>query len=185
MSICSKPTQGVAAIVFQMLDLSRLLSKLDYDQIEEIAKLLKGDKTIFICGNGGSAATTSHFAEDLAYWTKKGIRAISLTDNTAYITAISNDEGYENVFTRQLENLWSEGDIVIGISASGDSPNVIKALEYANDNQGISIGFLGFDGGVAKHLCQHCIHIESDDYGLVEDMHLILVHRIARVLKND
>ncbi len=176
MSSCSEPT-GIP-------DLIRLLSGLDYEKVQEITWLLKEDRTIFICGNGGSASTASHFAEDLAYWTKEGIRAISLTDNNALITAISNDEGYKNVFVRQLENLFREGDIVIGISASGNSPNVVNALDYANNHKGLSIALVGFDGGKAKYISHHYIHIESDDYGVVEDMHLILAHLIAKNLKD-
>lgn len=174
---------GEARFAPHITGLIHLLARLDDNKIENIADLLKGDKTIFIVGNGGSAGTASHFAEDLAYGAKKGIRAISLTDNTPYITAIANDEGYEHIFTRQLETLFREGDIVIGISVSGNSPNVINALEYANKHKGVSIGLLGFDGGKAKRICQHYIHMESDDYGLVEDMHLILVHLVTEYLR--
>ena len=120
--------------------LSDLLRDLDVAAIEKTMEIFQearaAGKTIFFVGNGGSAATSSHFAEDLEYGTriegKKSFRVRSLTDNTAYITAVGNDEGYENIFLQQLQNHFSAGDVLVGISASGNSPNVIKAVEYAN-----------------------------------------------------
>jgi D-sedoheptulose 7-phosphate isomerase len=173
--------------------LSKLLKELDFQAIEKVIDIFlqareKG-KTIFFVGNGGSAATSSHITEDLAMGTfipsKTSFRVLSLADNTAYMTALGNDEGYENIFVGQLKNLFHPGDVVVGVSASGNSPNVIKALEYANDHKGISVAFVGFDGGKMKGICQHNIHINTlkGEYGPVEDMHLILGHLICTYLK--
>lgn len=175
-----------------VLYLSELLQDLDFNAIEVVIDIIKdardNEKTIFFVGNGGSAATSSHFAEDLALGAftagNKPYRALSLTDNTPYITALGNDEGYENIFISQMKNLFKEGDVLIGISASGNSPNVIKAIEYANNHGGTSVGFIGFDGGKMKDLCKHCIHIKTmlGEYGPVEDIHLILDHIITTYL---
>lgn len=172
---------------------SELLASLNFQAIEKIIEVFQAarssGKTIFFVGNGGSAATCSHFAEDLALGSfiegKKPFRALSLTDNTPYITALGNDEGYENIFVGQLRILFNRGDVLVGISGSGNSPNVVKAIEYVNKNGGITIGFIGFDGGIMKNVCQHCIHIKTmeGEYGPVEDMHLILVHLISTYLK--
>jgi D-sedoheptulose 7-phosphate isomerase len=173
--------------------LSELLQDIDFKAIEKVIEVFQNaranGKTIFFAGNGGSAATCSHFAEDLALGTfiagKTPFKALSLTDNVAYVTAMGNDEGYENIFVGQMRNLFTTGDVLVGISASGNSPNVIKAIEYANDNGGISIGLLGFDGGKMKEICRHCIHINTmkGEYGPVEDIHLILGHIISTYLK--
>ena len=174
--------------------LSELLRNLDFKTIEKVIDVFQNaranGKTLFFTGNGGSAATGSHFAEDLALGTfiagKKPFKALSLTDNVAHITALGNDEGYENVFVGQMRNLFTEGDVLVGISASGNSPNVVKAIEYANDNGGISIGLLGFDGGKMKEICHHCVHIKTmkGEYGPVEDIHLVLGHLITTYLKS-
>jgi D-sedoheptulose 7-phosphate isomerase len=172
--------------------LSELLRNLDVEAVEKTIAIFQkaraDGKTIFFVGNGGSAATCSHFAEDLEYGTriegKKTFRVRSLTDNTAYITAVGNDEGYENVFLRQLQNHFLAGDVLVAISASGNSPNVIKAVEYANNNGGITIGMVGFDGGKLKDICHHCCHVKTikGAYGPVEDIHLVLDHIISTYL---
>jgi len=173
--------------------LSALLSNLDFEAVEKVIELFQkaraNGNTIFLVGNGGSAATCSHFAEDLAYGTlmegKQPFRILSLTDNVAYITALGNDEGYEYVFIRQLVNLFREGDVIVGISGSGNSLNVIRAIEYVNDNGGTSIGLLGFDGGKMKDICHHYIRVEAmkGEYGPVEDIHLVLCHLISVYLR--
>jgi len=172
--------------------LSKLLADLDIEAIEKTIDIFQkarvNGNTIFFVGNGGSAATCSHFTEDLEYGTrikgKKTFKVRSLTDNTPYVTAVGNDEGYEYVFVRQLENHFSAGDVLVAISASGNSPNVIKAVEYANSNGGISIGMTGFDGGKLKNICQQCCHVNTikGAYGPVEDVHLVLGHIISTYL---
>jgi len=172
--------------------LSELLKSLDFEAVErmiEVFQKARADgKTIFFVGNGGSAATCSHFAEDLAYGTwaqgKKPFRVLSLADNTASLTAVANDECYENVFVGQLRNLLNSGDVLVAISASGNSPNVIKAVEYANSNGGITMSMTGFDGGKLKGICHHCCHAKTvkGAYGPVEDIHLVLDHIISTYL---
>lgn len=172
--------------------LSELLRSLDVEAVEKtiaiFQKARSDGKTVFFVGNGGSAATCSHFAEDLAYgtWTqgKRPFRVLSLADNIAYLTAVANDECYENVFVGQLRNLFDKGDVLVAISASGNSPNVIKAVEYANSNGGITIGMTGFDGGKLKGICHHCCHVRTTKgaYGPVEDTHLVLDHIISTYL---
>lgn len=172
--------------------LSELLNNLDVEAIGKTIDIFKKARadgnTIFFAGNGGSAATASHFTEDLEYGTrikgKKTFRVRSLTDNTPYITAVGNDEGYEYVFVRQLENHFSAGDVLVAISASGNSPNVLKAVDYVNSNGGITVGMTGFDGGKLKDICQHCCHVKTikGAYGPVEDVHLVLGHIVSTYL---
>lgn len=172
--------------------LSEVLRSLDGEAIEKVIEVFQKarsvGKMIFFAGNGGSAATCSHFAEDLAYgtWTegKKPFRVLSLADNTAYLTALANDECYENVFVGQLRSLLTNGDVLVAISASGNSPNVVKAVEYANSHGGITIGMVGFDGGKLKDICRHCCHVSTikGAYGPVEDIHLVLDHIVSTYL---
>lgn len=172
--------------------LSELYSSIDVESIEKVINVFlearKKEKTIFLIGNGGSASTCSHFSEDLSLGTYcegiKPFKTISLTDNTSYITALGNDIGYENAFNGQLRCLLNKEDVVVGISGSGNSPNLLKALEYANSKGAITIGILGFDGGKMKELCKYNIIIRTKKgmYGPVEDMHLIIVHIICTYL---
>ncbi len=143
------------------------------------------NKHIFIFGNGGSGATASHFCEDLGKGTLNGkkdikrFKIISLTDNTPYILAWANDEGYEIIFEQQLRNLADPGDVAIGISGSGNSPNIIKAIDYANKNSIITVGMTGFDGGKLKKMAKHVVHIPINDMGITECVHSIITHYIS------
>jgi D-sedoheptulose 7-phosphate isomerase len=143
--------------------------------------------TIFFIGNGGSAATASHFANDLSIGTNaydKPFRAFSLTDNVPILTAIGNDFGYEEIFVRQLRALGKSGDVLIGISASGNSPNLIKAFEYASSIGISTVAITAFDGGKMKALASQGIHVptESKEYGPAEDAHLVLDHLVTGYL---
>ncbi len=168
--------------------LQTAISVLPMDRVKKIADLLleayRADKQVFILGNGGSAATASHFACDLGKGTisegRKRFKAISLTDNVALMTAWANDSSYDDIFKQQLENLLSPGDVVIGISASGNSKNVLNAIEYATSMDCITIGFTGFGGGQLAKMTDECITVESDRYGPVEDIHLILEHLVSQ-----
>jgi len=172
--------------------LANLFSEINLEDINKIVDLFqqarKDGKNIFFIGNGGSAATCSHLSEDLSLGTySKGIKSfktISLTDNTPYITALGNDIGYENAFLGQLRCLLNKGDVVVGISGSGNSPNLIKALEYANLHNAITVGMLGFDGGKMKDICKYNLIVKTKKgmYGPVEDMHLIIGHMICTYL---
>ena len=172
-------------------DLIECLEELSQQNIEEIANIVfdawKKEKRVFIMGNGGSATTASHFARDLqigvAVRGKPHIRASSLADNVALITALANDIGYSSIFEEQLTGQLEEGDVVIGISASGNSSNVLKPIEYARKNGAITIGFIGFGGGKLKELAHKSIVVSSRDYGQVEDIHLSLAHIISYLVK--
>ena len=171
--------------------LCEVLRTIDVKAIEEfIDVLLKArdsGNTIFFLGNGGSAATSSHFANDIAVGTRstgKPFRAISLTDNVAVITAIANDYSYEDIFAFQLKYLIHKGDVVVGISASGNSPNVLKAIEYANVEGAHTVGLTGFDGGHLRQLVDTAVHVQTGkgEYGPVEDVHMVLDHLIGGFL---
>jgi len=143
------------------------------------------NKHIFIFGNGGSGATASHFCEDLGKGTLNGkrdikrFRTISLTDNTPYILALANDEGYDSIFVEQLRNLADPGDVAIGISGSGNSPNVLRAIDYANKHHLITVGMTGFNGGKLKKIAKFNLHVPIDDMGITECVHSIITHYIT------
>jgi D-sedoheptulose 7-phosphate isomerase len=143
--------------------------------------------TIFFIGNGGSAATASHFANDLSIGTNeydKPFRAISLTDNVAVITALANDFGYEEIFVRQLRSLARAGDVLVGISASGNSPNLLKAFEYAQTAHIRTVAITGFDGGRMKAVADQGVHVPTalKEYGPSEDAHMVLDHLVSAYL---
>ncbi|MDO8313517.1 MAG: SIS domain-containing protein [Sideroxyarcus sp.] len=143
--------------------------------------------TIYFIGNGGSAATASHFANDLAIGTNsydKPFRVISLTDNQAVITALGNDFGYEEIFARQLRVLGVAGDVVVGISASGNSPNLVRSFEYAKSAGIKTVAITAFDGGKMKQMADECVHVPTapKEYGPAEDAHMILDHLIGAYL---
>jgi D-sedoheptulose 7-phosphate isomerase len=148
----------------------------------------KKGKRIFIMGNGGSATTAMHFARDLQIGTavdgKPRVRATCLADNVAFITALANDIGYDRIFEEQLVGQMAEGDVIIGISASGNSPNVLKAIEYARKNGAVTIGLVGFGGGKLKDLAHKSIVLSKKNYQQVEDIHMVLAHIIPCWIKN-
>jgi D-sedoheptulose 7-phosphate isomerase len=188
-------TEARSGFHFARLYLEHLvtvLRKLDCDSIGRVIDLFREarskDNTIFLLGNGGSAATACHFANDLGVGASPEghtpFRALSLASNNALLTCLANDFGYESVFSRQLGNLMRPGDVVVGISASGNSPNAVKALEYARDNGGIPVAIVGFDGGKMKEVGRYVIHVETakGEYGPVEDVHMVLDHLISNYL---
>lgn len=172
--------------------LKKAIDKLDLDKIQNIVKVIyeayRNNKQIFILGNGGSASTASHFACDLGKGTLKRVydnkekrfRVISLTDNVATINALGNDLSLEDVFFQQLRNLVNKDDVVVGISGSGNSANVIKAIQYAKECGAKTIGFSGFKtGGKLAELVDYEITVQDEHYGRIEDIHLMLGHLIA------
>ena len=169
-------------------NLIEFLQNIDTDSIEEIIdifeKTLQPKSKIYILGNGGSAATASHMVNDLGVGLKRRdirkFNVISLADNTPVCSAIANDIGYENIFYMQLKDILEPDDVVLAISCSGNSPNIIKAIEYAKQCNSKIIGVTGFDGGKLKTLSDINFHVKTqkDEYGLVEDMHMILDHII-------
>jgi D-sedoheptulose 7-phosphate isomerase len=167
-----------------------LLNKIPFAAVDQVVEALisanQAGQTIFICGNGGSASTATHFGCDLA---KRPIvagqpryRVIPLTDNNALITALSNDIGYDVVFSEQLIPLVRSGDVLIGISGSGNSKNVLKAVEVAKEAGAITIGFSGYDGGKLAPAVDISVHIPSFNMAMVEDVHLMLEHAICERL---
>ena len=161
------------------------------EKLEAIVGILleahRNGRKFFILGNGGSASTASHAACDLGKGTatpgKPRLRVISLADNMALLSAWANDASYDVVFKEQLENLLEPGDVVLAISASGNSPNVLRAMEYARKRGAVTIGFAGFGGGKLKQLVDIDISVSSNNYGQVEDLHLTLNHIVSQYLK--
>jgi D-sedoheptulose 7-phosphate isomerase len=157
------------------------LDLLNYQKISDVAILLDSCKgNIFVFGNGGSASTASHFAQDMNKCLDK--KFICLNDNIASLLAYGNDNGFDSVFKLQLSKLVRPGDIVIGISCSGNSRNVTDAIVYAKHYGYLTMGFTGFDGGALMHLVDHNIHVPCDDMQACEDIHLIITHTILKLL---
>ncbi|MDE2113105.1 MAG: SIS domain-containing protein [Alphaproteobacteria bacterium] len=172
--------------------LAKVLRSLDFGKVGEfidiVLKARNAGRHVFFVGNGGSAATASHFANDFAIGTRcpeKPFKAVSLTDNVAAMTAIANDDGYEHLFTKQLEVLLEPGDVVVAISASGNSPNVVKALEYANARGNHTVALTGFEsGGRIAEIAKTVIHVKTrkGEYGPVEDAHIFIDHLVGSYL---
>ena len=171
--------------------LSSVLNNISLTDIEKFVEVLlearERESSIFFIGNGGSAATASHFANDIAIGTrtyKKPFRAISLCDNQAVITAIANDDGYEKIFSQQLQVLLKKQDVVVAISASGNSPNLLDAIDTAKKMNTITVGISAFDGGKMKEMVDVSLHVptEKGEYGPAEDAHMVLDHLISNYL---
>ena len=170
---------------------SELTKVVDVASVEALVNLLlearERGATIFIIGNGGSASTASHLALDMRLCTGvnyEPFRALSLADSASYITALGIDDGYENIFVNQLKNLYKTGDVLVAFSASGNSPNILKTIDYVNSKGGKTFGLLGFDGGEAKKRCYQSITVTTPkgEYGPVESLHLLLVHVVSNYL---
>jgi len=171
--------------------LSSVLNNISLTDIEKFIEVLleakERESSIFFIGNGGSAATASHFANDIAIGArtyKKPFRAISLCDNQAVITAIANDDGYEKIFSQQLQVLLKKQDVVVAISASGNSPNLIQAIDTSKEIGAITVGISAFDGGKMKEMVGVSLHVptEKGEYGPAEDAHMVLDHLISNYL---
>ncbi len=164
------------------------IQNLDLAQVENISAIIEvayhAGRFVFIIGNGGSGATASHLSEDLAKCTlrdfenQKRLKVLSLTDNTAGIMAWGNDEGYDRIFLEQLKNLASPGDVLLAISGSGNSPNILKAVAWANQHGLTTVGLTGFNGGALRIEAHHNFHVGIDDMGIVESVHLVAFHWI-------
>lgn len=156
--------------------------------IELLLKARNEDKQVFIMGNGGSGGTASHIAGDfnkglsLGKPREKRYKFISLVDNSPTVLSLANDVSYDDIFVEQLKNFLNNGDIVIGISGSGNSENVIRAVEFAKENGNKVIGMTGFSGGKLKDLSDICVHVPLNDMQVVEDIHMMLGHLIFSVL---
>ncbi len=169
-------------------DLLRQINKIDDNMLNSllcrIIDCLEKHNTIFIAGNGGSAATASHLACDLVKISKvHKLKIMCLNDNVPIMTAISNDINYEEVFSFQLASLAKVGDLLIVISASGNSPNIIRVVEASIEKGVETFGLIGFDGGKVVDLLDDYILVDDFNYGVVEDMHLVVCHMISKLIK--
>ena len=150
--------------------------------VDTLFKGFEDGRTIFLCGNGGSAANASHFGQDLAKGTlasmsaKRRFKVIPLTDNIGFITALANDEGYDSIFEQQLRNLGESGDVLVAISGSGNSPNILRAVEYAKSIGMTTVGVTGYDGGKLRTLADESVHIDIMDMGMCEALHGVVFH---------
>jgi D-sedoheptulose 7-phosphate isomerase len=169
------------------LSVTRTLAYIDAAKVAQAVEWLKEardqSKHIFVCGNGGSASTASHFACDIvkgaSYKQDKRFRIMALTDSLPTLTAYSNDVNYESVFVEQLKNFAQPGDVVMGISSSGNSPNVVHAVDYGNSIGCRTIGLSGRDGGKLAPIAQLSIHVDDPHTGRIEDAHMIVCHMIG------
>ena len=171
------------------------LNGLDLAAVSRVIEALwwayQADRQIFIFGNGGSASTSSHLATDLAKGTlgyrgdapARPVRAVSLTDNNSLISAWANDVGFEHVFLGQLKTHLRRGDVVVALSASGNSPNILAAIHFARDAGARTVGLAGFGGGALSGLVDVGVVVDSHDYGVVEDVHLQIGHIISHCFR--
>ncbi|MBI5206285.1 MAG: SIS domain-containing protein [Candidatus Firestonebacteria bacterium] len=173
-------------------DLTNVLDNFPIEKFEKITNILlnayKRDSTIFTFGNGGSGSTASHFACDInkgvSLKLNKKFRVICLNDNIPILLAYANDQSYEDVFIEQLKNFLKPNDVIIGISGSGNSKNVLKAIQYGNENSAITIGFTGFEGGKLVKIAKESFVAPVNDMQKVEDIHIIITHIIMQLLAN-
>jgi D-sedoheptulose 7-phosphate isomerase len=175
------------AEVFRTLDLAQLKGLAD-----DLYASWEKQKFVFVCGNGGSGSNASHLAadagkntlrrEDFTNDNAKRLKIWSLTDNTPNILAWGNDEGFDRVFVEQLKNVASAGDVLVAISGSGNSPNILKAVEWANAHDLITWGITGYGGGKLLKLAKKSLHVPLDDMGMVESVHLVVFHWILNDL---
>lgn len=169
--------------LFKKIDLNNLEAVISY-----IALSIEENRNIFVCGNGGSASTASHIVTDWAkmlhFHTGKSVNFHCLNDNIGLVTAYANDHSYDVIFSKQLEIFSKKDDLLITLSGSGNSQNIINALKYANDNDINTIAFVGYDGGQAKKLSDMSIHYPSFDMQLCEDFHLMINHMVMKKICN-
>lgn len=174
-------------------ELQRVVLGLSHDAINQIADTLvkanESGRTVYLFGNGGSASLASHLACDLGKGTAycnggKRFRVLALTDNLPTLTAWANDSSYEDVFSEQLRNFVQPQDVAFAISASGNSKNVLNALEVAREVGATTVGISGFQGGKMKALCEICVVVPSDNMQIIEDVHLAMAHSIFRIVYN-
>jgi D-sedoheptulose 7-phosphate isomerase len=144
-------------------------------------------RRVFLIGNGGSASTASHMANDLAKATivpgRARMKVLSLADNISLISAWGNDSSFDVVFSEQLVNLLEAGDVVLAITASGNSPNILRAMEYAREQGAVTIAWTGRSGGRVKEMVDCCVHAATDDVGMIESVHLVVDHLVADMLR--
>lgn len=183
------PLSESAAFLRRYFDrIATLAREVDPSEVAALAQAMlstiQSSGQVFFIGNGGSASTATHYVNDLVMATArygKKLRAVSLSDNISLITGIGNDYGYDEVFAYQLRAFGQPGDLVVAISASGNSPNLVAAFKYASSAGIKTAAVLGFDGGILKQLAVNVVHVSTEvgEYGPVEDLHLAINHAIA------
>ncbi|HQV07424.1 MAG TPA: D-sedoheptulose 7-phosphate isomerase [Chitinophagaceae bacterium] len=154
--------------------------------VDVIAKTFDNKNHVYFCGNGGSAADAQHLAAEFSgrfYKNRKALPAEALHCNTSYLTAVANDFGYDEVFARLIEGIGTEGDVLIGISTSGNSPNIVKAFATAKTQKIKTIGFTGADGGQLKPLSDYCLNIPSNDTPRIQESHILIGHIICQLVE--
>ncbi|MFD2442772.1 D-sedoheptulose 7-phosphate isomerase [Bacillus sp. CGMCC 1.16607] len=154
----------------------------------ECKKALENGNVIYFMGNGGSAADSQHLAAELVgrfVKERKGLPSVALTTDTSILTAVGNDYGFEEIFSRQIEALVKPDDVVIGITTSGNSPNIIKAINKATELGATTIGLTGRDGGMLKDLCDHCLVIPSNNTARIQEAHILIGHMICEILDEE
>lgn len=171
-------------------DIKTVIDKLDKNEINNFVEVLleayNNNKQVFVMGNGGSASTATHFVCDFNKGLNKNkkFRFICLNDNIATMLAYANDMSYDDVFVEQLKNYLNEGDVVIGISGSGNSPNIIKAIEYANEHNAQTVGLSGYLNNKLKVISKHSVCVNINNMQVTEDIHTILMHIAMKSISN-
>ena len=193
--VISAPALAAIAIEEHFAAVRRVLNDMRVPAVSRIVDVFRAARDrgafIYIAGNGGSAATASHWVNDLGKATKRSgrspIKVLCLSDNTSWFSALANDEGYERAFSGQLENFARPGDVLVCISASGNSPNLVRAVELARDRGVTTVGLLGFDGGALLPMVDEaiCVETEKGSYELVEDIHSVMCHAVTKCLISD
>lgn len=183
-------TQDIAAYFQRLKSTVDRLSLTDINQVMSVLEQAReAGRMIFIMGNGGSAATASHYVCDfnkgVSLNQEKKYKFLCLNDNLPSMMAYANDLSYDGIFVNALNTYFQSGDVVIGISGSGNSTNVLRAIEYANLHGGITIGLSGYDGGKLKQMARYNIHVPVDDMQITEDLHMVLDHCMMKILSSD
>lgn len=173
------------ALKMKILDQQSLLSDIE-EATEAIIASFTNKHKLLLAGNGGSAADAQHIAAELVnrfYFDRPGLPAIALTTDTSILTAVGNDHGISNLFARQINALGNEGDVFIGISTSGNSPNIIEALKYCKERKIITIGLTGSSGNKMKDLCDICIIVPSDETPRIQEIHILIGHIMCSIVE--
>jgi len=167
----------------QILESEELIATID-KVVAVITSAFQNGKHVYFCGNGGSAADAQHLAAEFSgrfYIDRKALPAEALHCNTSYLTAVANDYGYDLIYSRMIEGIGREGDILVGLSTSGNSSNIVKAFETARDKKIITIGLTGITGGTMKAFCDHLINIPSADTPRIQEAHIMVGHIICQL----
>jgi D-sedoheptulose 7-phosphate isomerase len=173
------------ALKLKVLDQQSLLSDIE-EATKAIIAAFSNKHKVLLAGNGGSAADAQHIAGELVnrfYFNRPGLPAIALTTDTSILTAVGNDHGFSSLFARQINALGNEGDVFVGISTSGNSPNIIEALRACREEKIITIGLTGSSGGKMKDLCDICLNVPSDETPRVQEVHILIGHIICRIVE--